>query len=270
MLSRHQVVPLLLLVALWVAAPAQAQKSHEEQTEIIEPPSTPEAPNAPRPDLARVSEQIIQLTNEFRRQEGRQEVKRNDQLTAAAQYFADYMARTDRFGHTADGSEPWQRAKKFGYHYCILAENIADEFNSAGFQTEQLARAFVEGWKHSPPHRKNMLDPDVTDTGVAVAHSEKTGYYYAVQEFGRPASARIEFRISNRTDETVRYKLGDRTFSLQPRYTRIHQQCRPTELTVLSPGQKGSTEVVKKLKPANGSRYVIKQGQDSRIQVKTE
>ncbi len=36
------------------------------------------------------------------------------------------------------------------------------------------------------PARKNMLAPEVTETGVAVARSGKTGRYYAVQMFGRP------------------------------------------------------------------------------------
>ena len=131
------------------------------------------APAAARPDLARVEELISKLTNEFRRQEGRPEVQRNPKLTAAAHSFADYVARTNRFGHTADGSQPWERAKKQGYKYCVIAENIAYEYNSAGFGTEELARSFVEGWKHSPPHRKNMLDPDLTDIGVGVAAQPK-------------------------------------------------------------------------------------------------
>ena len=41
-------------------------------------------------------------------------------------------------------------------------------------------------------------DPDVTETGVAVARSEKTGYYYGVQMFGRPKSAAVVFKVENR------------------------------------------------------------------------
>ena len=85
-----------------------------------------------------------------------------------AQAFADYMARTDRYGHTADGNQPSDRAKARGYDYCIVLENIAYAFNSEGFTGEKLAGQFVTGWQNSPGHRRNMLDPDVTETGVAV------------------------------------------------------------------------------------------------------
>ena len=44
----------------------------------------------------------------------------------------------------------------------------------------------VEGWERSAAHRKNMLDRDATEIGVAVAHSPRTGRYYGVQVFGRP------------------------------------------------------------------------------------
>ncbi len=263
---------LLFLVPLVLPTVAFAQATHGEETQIIEPPATPEASDAARPDLAKVEELIVKLTNEFRRQESRPELQRNPKLTATARYFADYVGRTNRFGHEADGSQPWDRAKKHGYIYCVIGENIAYDYNSAGFGTEELARRFVEEWKHSPPHRKNMLDPDFTDVGVAVAHSPRTGYYYAVQDFGRPASRRIEFRIRNNADETVRYRVGDQTYSLPPRYTRTHQQCRPTELSFLSPrkGEKGASEKGRTFKPANGQRYVIEGVNNGEVQVKTD
>ena len=45
------------------------------------------------------------------------------------------MARTGKFSHSADGSEPAARAKRFGYEYCIVAENIAYIFSSEGMAT---------------------------------------------------------------------------------------------------------------------------------------
>jgi len=75
---------------------------------------------------------------------------------------------------------------------------------------------FFEGWKHSPGHRKNMLDPDVTETGVAVAQSEDTHYFYAVQIFGRPKSMSIAFQLTNESDKTIQYEIAGQTFSLPP------------------------------------------------------
>src|SRR5436305_312399 len=86
-----------------------------------------------QPDLARVTERTIAGTNEFRRKNDRKPLPLNAALTKAAQYFAGYLAEKDELSHTADGREPWDRAKKYGYDYCIVAENIAYEFNSEGF-----------------------------------------------------------------------------------------------------------------------------------------
>src|ERR1700732_391552 len=131
-------------------------------------------------DFDAAARQIIDLTNQFRKKEGRRELTPNEELTRAARYFSDFMARTDKYGHTADGKQPAERAKEFGYRYCIIAENIAWELKTSGFTTEGLAESLFNGWKNSPEHRANMLDPDVYDIGVAVARSEKSGKYYGV------------------------------------------------------------------------------------------
>jgi uncharacterized protein YkwD len=141
---------------------------------------------ARKPDLVQVEERIVEATNAFRHSQRLPDVAVDAKLTRAAQSFADYMAKRDELAHAADGKQPWDRALAHGYDYCLVSENIGYQFNSRGFETGELARAFVEGWKHSPGHRKNMMERDAIDTGVAVARSAKTGRYYAVQMFGRP------------------------------------------------------------------------------------
>ena len=54
-------------------------------------------------------------------------------------------------------ANPPQRAEAQGYRYCTVAENLALNLDSRGFETRQLARKAVEGWKASPGHRANML-----------------------------------------------------------------------------------------------------------------
>jgi uncharacterized protein YkwD len=185
-----------------------------------------------KPDLSRVETLVVEGTNEFRRQEGRPRLERNDALEKAARDFATLMARTGEFSHEAGGSTPSERARGHGYDFCLISENIAHQYSSAGFQTAELARKLVEGWKNSPGHRKNMLAPDVTDTAVAVAHSTAKGLqrYYAVQMFGRPRSASVAFQISNLTPFMVRYRVADRAFVLQPRTIRTHTECTPQAL----------------------------------------
>jgi hypothetical protein len=142
------------------------------------------------------------------------------------------MATENKYGHTADGNKPSERAEKHHYDYCIISENIAYLYSSEGLSPEEVATRFASGWENSPEHRKNMLDPDVTETGVAVAQSKKTGYYFAVQMFGRPKSLRIEFELVNRSPATIQYHLGGRLLTLPTNYRRIHTLCRPTEVSL--------------------------------------
>ena len=231
--------------------PLFGQAVDEEDLETVQ--SSAKSASASAEDLSPVAKRIVNKTNEFRKSQQQSPVTTNADLTAAAEYFAAYMARTDRYGHTADGKRPADRAKQHGYEYCIVSENIAYQYSSSGFEDEELAEKFVEGWKNSPGHRKNMLEPYVTATGVAVAQSDKTGYYYAVQMFGRPKSKAIEFSIKNEADKTIQYTIGERSFSLPPLYTRTHSRCRPPEVQ-LTLGEKADT---KTLKPGGGESYLV-------------
>jgi len=122
------------------------------------------------PNLAEATRSVVERANGFRHAEHRKGLATSEALAATAREFAAYMARTDRFDHAADGREPGERARRHGYAYCVISENIAYEYSSRGFATEDLARRFVEA-------------------GAAVAHSAQTGRYYAVQMFGRPAKS---------------------------------------------------------------------------------
>lgn len=185
-----------------------------------------------QPDLQRVESLVIEGTNDFRREHGLPHLRQNRELEESAREFAAFMARRGDLSHEADGSTPAARASRHGYDHCVIAENIARQYSSAGFATTELARGLVEGWKNSPGHRKNMLDADVVETGVAIAHRTFKGMpdYYAVQLFGRPGSARVEFEVRNNTAGAVRYRLGDRAFTLAPRYARTHAECAPRRL----------------------------------------
>ncbi len=164
------------------------------------------------------------------------------------------MAGRSHYGHAADGGTPASRASRHGYEHCIISENIAYQYSSAEFAPEELAVSLVEGWKRSPGHRRNMLDPNVSATGVAVARSAKTGYYYAVQMFGLGKASSIRFTIANRSGTTVAYTLGDQRFPLSPRVTRSHERCRPAQLTLLPSGDESE---VPPIKPESGDRFVV-------------
>jgi uncharacterized protein YkwD len=252
----------MLVLACYLLPVATTGQAVETEEVEANPMSTiTPTHGATSPELTHTVQDIINYTNRFRQAEGLREVKSNPQLMKAAHDFATFMASTGTYGHTADGRSPAERAKQHGYDPCIIAENIAYQYRTSGFTSEELARELFEGWKHSPDHRKNMLDPGVTETGVGVAQSEQTGYYYAVQMFGRLTTEMMEFQITNHTDTSVSYTMGGQTFPLQPRSTRTHQQCQPTEITFQWPGRQEQTTV----QPQHGDQYTIMQEASGRF-----
>lgn len=210
------------------------------------------APAEKQPQLSQAERLVVERSNAFRQAQGVTPIAPDRTLTAAAQAFAAYMARTDNYGHEADGREPSERAQAQGYRYCMVAENIAMQYSSLGFDTEELAQGLVQGWIDSPGHRHNLLAPEATDIGVGLARSPSSGRYYAVQMFGRPARLLLKFSLSNRSRVAVNYQLDDKRFALPPGMTRTHEQCTAPALSVSLPGQDPAA-----LKPVNGTRYRI-------------
>ncbi len=94
---------------------------------------------------------------------------------------------------------------------------------------------------------KNMVDPNVTETAVAIARSPRTDYYYAVQLFGKPKSQMVEFKVANRTGVRVEYALDGQIFQLPARATITHQVCKQPVVQFHG----------KTLQPASGQQLVI-------------
>jgi len=234
-----------------------------QSTKETEPPPAAIGEPKNKPDVEKVRDQIFAGTNEFRKKEKRGPLKVNADLSKAAQAFAEFMADTDKYGHTADGKEPWDRVAKTGYDYCIVLENIAYEYNSEGFTTDDLSKTLTEAWEKSPPHRKNMLDPDVSDIGVGIARSSKTGRFYAVQDYGRPKSAVITFKIANKTKVEIKYAVDSKDYTLAPGIIETHEACRPPELKFQWPEGADATKDAKEtLHPTAGADYVVRKNGD--------
>jgi len=205
------------------------------------------------PDLPQTEIAIVEMTNAFRKQSRLGEVKRNAALTAAARAFADYLAKTGKFAHAADGHSPAERAKAQGYHYCLIAENLAMNLDSRGFESQALARETVEGWKNSPGHRANMLQTAVTEIGVAVARVPyRDPKFITVQMFGRPETLKVEFRIENKAGTPIHYALGAETHTLPVRSMVTHGSCEPNQLTFYQAG------TAQRFEPRNGDRFVVR------------
>jgi uncharacterized protein YkwD len=200
-----------------------------------------------------VETRVVALTNDLRKKQGLQPVQPESRLTDAARYFAAHIAKTDKLDHDADGSTPADRITKRGYRYCIVAENLSNEYSSGGFTPERLAENFIRGWNESPTHRANMLESEFTQIGLGIAPGNQPGEYYAVQIFGRPFTQTFKFRVTNRTVDTIRYEYRNRTVALNPTQMRTHESCLSGDLKFYWAGQQQPTTV----KPKDGDRFAV-------------
>ncbi len=130
-----------------------------------------------------LAEQVVDLTNQERTQNGLEPLAFNTQLAIASRRHARRMARQDFVSHIGlDGSTPSDRAIAAGYPVGA-GENVG-----AGYDT---AEAIVEGWMDSPGHRANILNADYTEIGVGFFYlrndtgSENWNNYWA-QAFSNP------------------------------------------------------------------------------------
>jgi uncharacterized protein YkwD len=103
----------------------------------------------------------------YRRNNGLGPVSIDPELMKLASEQAHAMAARDKLDHSA-----WRpfdvRIRQSSFDAAVAVENIA-----AGYQT--LADAF-SGWRASPPHRVNMLNPGVTKMGIAAVYAPKSKY----------------------------------------------------------------------------------------------
>jgi hypothetical protein len=89
------------------------------------------------------------------------------------------MARHNAISHEFAGENSLSaRASTAGARFSMVAENVAVG-PSAGT---------IHGlWMNSPPHRQNLLDPQLNSLGIAVA--ERAGQLFAVEDFSRSVAA---------------------------------------------------------------------------------
>ena len=136
-----------------------------------EPVSTP-APQVAAPAVTRAAEagDARSLLNAQRARRGLAPVSRSKKLTAAAAGHANNMATRGFFSHTSpNGRSVGHRVGRQGYDYCVVNENLS-------YGRRNLANV-INAWMSSPGHRRNILNPKVTEFGVAQAPG---GYWVLV------------------------------------------------------------------------------------------
>ena len=116
---------------------------------------------------------LFEAANRERATNGLGALKWDGPLAVAAQKHAQRMAEQNTLSHQLP-REPdlLARAKQAGAHFSSLAENVAE-----GPDAENIHKQ----WMHSPPHRANLLDPQLNSIGIATV--ERGGILFAVEDF---------------------------------------------------------------------------------------
>ena len=88
----------MLAPACLLGAAAGGQHAEADDVERIEPPRVKPSQGEKKLDLGRVAAQIGERTNAFRKDESRNPPRRERETGHAADFFAGFVARTDRSG----------------------------------------------------------------------------------------------------------------------------------------------------------------------------
>ncbi|MGB7231945.1 MAG: CAP domain-containing protein [Candidatus Acidiferrum sp.] len=97
-------------------------------------------------------------------------------LAVAARQHDELAVREHLLSHQyPDELSLAERASRAGAKFSFIEENVA-----MGPDTQTIH----DGWMHSPGHRKNMLNPEVSAVGIAVMKSGAE--LFAVQDFSKP------------------------------------------------------------------------------------
>ncbi len=129
------------------------------------------------------ADQIIELTNVKRTENGVGAVSYNPLLAQAAAAKASNMFAENYWAHfSPSGKSPWSFMNSVGYKYVYAGENLARDFGDA--------QSVVNAWMNSPSHKSNLLDRGFKEIGVAVASGNVTGHegILVVQLFATPVS----------------------------------------------------------------------------------
>jgi uncharacterized protein YkwD len=130
------------------------------------------------PEQERPAQDVIHIANAERSARGLGSLEEHPALRKAAEWMAGDMARHDYFNHTdSRGRNIADRLRAFGYEDArLMAENIGKGAESA--------QAAVQNWLSSPPHRRNLLDPEMREVGVGYAVDPRDRRLYWVLDLG--------------------------------------------------------------------------------------
>lgn len=130
-------------------------------------------------EVSEFEREVVNLTNEERRQHGLDPLELNEELSKVAKEKSRDMHENQYFDHQSPTyGSPFTMMNEFGFDYAAAGENIA----AGQVSPEEV----VEAWMNSEGHRANILN-DAYDE-IAVGYLDSDGEYvtYWTQMFYTP------------------------------------------------------------------------------------
>ena len=160
------------LLQVEVAPPQQPAQPQEPQ-EPSQPETAPDnggGQTGSTLDVAAYEQQVFDLVNQIRAENGLEPFVYNETLTQIARTHSQDMIDRSYVDHISpDGDDPFDRMEAAGLTFTAAAENIA-----VGYSTPEAA---VEAWMNSPGHQANILG-GCKELGVGLALGGSSGYYW--------------------------------------------------------------------------------------------
>jgi len=127
---------------------------------------------AGRPSTS-AEQMLYDAVNRERASLGLRQLQWDTALANAARLHTTLLATHDTLSHRFNGEADLQtRLRMAGASFSLVAENVA--------QAPDVESLHI-AWMNSPPHRANILDPQVNSIGIAI---ERRGEeYFATQDF---------------------------------------------------------------------------------------
>ncbi|MFI5203847.1 MAG: CAP domain-containing protein [Flavobacteriales bacterium] len=144
---------------------------------------------------------ILDEVNKIRKKAKVDSLEIDTLLNRPSADHARYMAQNKKITHyqnAANKKTPKNRTDFYGAHFAVVGENVQFTHSTLILEAldkkkkdkeltyQNLAYALVQNWKNSPPHYKNMIDPNFKTTTTSVSVGAD-GNIYACQLFGSPS-----------------------------------------------------------------------------------
>lgn len=166
------------------------------------------------------AQELIDLTNIKRTENGLHELILNSNLVDAASFKATDMINKNYWAHTSpEGKTPWSFFKQAEYQYLYAGENLARDFADSN--------SVVSAWMDSPTHRDNLLSSRYKEIGIVVIQDTFQGQETAlvVQLFGTKAGDTIPVaagKVGQQAEAVLAEVSSEAVISKLPSFSSFH------------------------------------------------